>query len=111
MTRLLSRLRPFDAASAEIAKQRSTLVSIDEEARSHPQADAGLNPAAAVRKIRELVDDDAAIACDAGSHYIYMARHFRGCYPPRRVLFSNGSADPGRRIAGGDGTALGPLPS
>ena len=110
MTRLLSRLRPFDAASGEIAKQRSTLVSIDEEARSHPQADAGLNPAA-VRKIRELVDDDAAIACDAGSHYIYMARHFRGCYPPRRVLFSNGSADPGRRIARGDGTALGPVPS
>ena len=40
-------------------------------------------------KIRELVDDDATIACDVGSHYIYMARHFRG-YQPRRVLFSDG---------------------
>jgi acetolactate synthase-1/2/3 large subunit len=32
-----------------------------------------------------LVDDAATIACDIGSHYIYMARHFRG-YQPRRVL-------------------------
>src|ERR1700752_2377527 len=65
LTRLLSRLRPFEAANDEIAKQRPTLVSIDEEARSHPQTDAGLNPAT-VFKIRELVDDDATIVGDVG---------------------------------------------
>lgn len=48
-----------------------------------------MNPAAVVLKIRDLVDDDATIACDVGSHYIYMARHFRA-YQPRRLLFSDG---------------------
>jgi len=89
LTRLLSGLRLSDAANTAIAEQWARLVSIDDEARSHPQTDAGLNPAAAVLKIRELVDDDATIACDVGSHYIYMARHFRG-YRPRQVLFSDG---------------------
>ena len=39
--------------------------------------------------LREHLDDDATIACDVGSDYIYMARHFR-VYEPRRLLFSNG---------------------
>jgi acetolactate synthase I/II/III large subunit len=62
---------------------------IDEDARAGPETDAGLNPAPVVLQIRAVVDDDATIACDMGSHYIYMARHFRG-YQPRRVLFSDG---------------------
>ena len=62
---------------------------IDDEARAHPESDAGLNPAAVVLKIRELIDDEATVACDVGSHYIYMARHFR-VYQPRRLLFSDG---------------------
>lgn len=37
----------------------------------------GLNPAALCLTIRELVDDDATIACDIGSNYIFMARHLR----------------------------------
>jgi acetolactate synthase-1/2/3 large subunit len=65
------------------------LADIDEEARARPATDAGLNPAAVVLKIRDLVDDDATVACDVGSHYIYMARHFRA-YQPRRLLFSDG---------------------
>jgi acetolactate synthase I/II/III large subunit len=64
-------------------------VNIDAEARSHPQSNVGLNPAAVVLKIRDLIDDDATVACDVGSHYIYMARHFR-VYQPRRLLFSDG---------------------
>lgn len=42
-----------------------------------------------VEELRELVDDDATVGCDVGSHYIYVARHFRG-YQPGHVLFSNG---------------------
>ena len=49
----------------------------------------GLNPVAVVLGLREHLDDDATIACDVGSVYIYMARHFR-VYEPRRLLFSNG---------------------
>jgi acetolactate synthase I/II/III large subunit len=65
------------------------LQRIDEDARNHPETKLGLNPAALALKIRELVDDDATIACDVGSNYIYMARHFR-VYEPRRLLFSDG---------------------
>jgi acetolactate synthase-1/2/3 large subunit len=89
LTRLLSGLGLTDVANAAIAAQRQALVHIDEEARAHPATDAGLNPAAVVLKIRDLVDDDATVACDVGSHYIYMARHFRA-YQPRRLLFSDG---------------------
>jgi acetolactate synthase-1/2/3 large subunit len=89
LTRLLSGLQLSDAANAAIAHQRAALAQIDEDACAYPGTDAGLNPAAVVLKIRDVVDDDATIACDVGSHYIYMARHFRG-YQPRRVLFSDG---------------------
>jgi acetolactate synthase I/II/III large subunit len=78
-----------DAVSAHCATQRAALVNIDEEARNRPQTGIGLNPAAVVLKIRDLIDDDATVACDVGSHYIYMARHFR-VYRPRRLLFSDG---------------------
>jgi acetolactate synthase-1/2/3 large subunit len=89
LTPLLSGLRLSDAASVAIADQRAALRHIDEEARTHPDAKQALNPAAVILKIRELVDDDATIACDVGSHYIYTARHFR-TYQPRRLLFSDG---------------------
>jgi acetolactate synthase-1/2/3 large subunit len=89
LTRLLSGLRLSEAASAAIVEYQAALCHIDEEARTHPQGMQALNPAAVVLKIRDLVDDDATIACDVGSHYIYMARHFR-VYQPRRLLFSDG---------------------
>jgi acetolactate synthase I/II/III large subunit len=85
----LSGLRLNDTVTAGIAEQRAALRSIDAEARDRPQTDVGLNPAALVLKIRDLIDDDTTIACDIGSHYIYMARHFR-VYQPRRLLFSDG---------------------
>jgi acetolactate synthase I/II/III large subunit len=85
----LSGLRLSDSVNAGIAEQRAALLNIDAEARNRPQTDIGLNPAAVVLKIRDLIDDDATIACDIGSHYIYMARHFR-VYQPRRLLFSDG---------------------
>jgi acetolactate synthase I/II/III large subunit len=89
MTSPLSGLRLSDSVNAGIAEQRAALLNIDAEARNRPQTDIGLNPAAVVLKIRDLIDDDATIACDIGSHYIYMARHFR-VYQPRRLLFSDG---------------------
>lgn len=89
LTRLLSGLRLNDTVTADIAEQRAALRNIDAAARNRPQTDAGVNPAALVLKIRDLIDDDTTIACDVGSHYIYMARHFR-VYRPRRLLFSDG---------------------
>ena len=85
----LTGLRLNDTVSAHCAAQRAALLNIDEEARSRPQTGGGANPAAVVLKIRDLIDDTATVACDVGSHYIYMARHFR-VYQPRRLLFSDG---------------------
>jgi len=89
MIQPLSGLRLNDIVSASVTEQRAALRKIDAEAHNRPQTDVGVNPAALVLKIRDLIDDDATIACDIGSHYIYMARHFR-VYQPRRLLFSDG---------------------
>jgi acetolactate synthase-1/2/3 large subunit len=89
MIQPLSGLRLNDIVNAGVTEQRAALRKIDAEAHNRPQTDVGVNPAALVLKIRDLIDDDATIACDIGSHYIYMARHFR-VYQPRRLLFSDG---------------------
>lgn len=74
---------------AAVAAQRDRLAAIDEEARHTPASELGLDPAALVLMLRDHLDDDATVACDIGSVYIHMARHFRS-YEPRRLLFSNG---------------------
>ena len=89
LTPQLTGLRLDDGVGVHIAEQRAALLNIDEEARQRPQSGGGVNPAAVVLKIRDLIDDTATVACDVGSHYIYMARHFR-VYQPRRLLFSDG---------------------
>jgi acetolactate synthase I/II/III large subunit len=89
LTRALTGLQLDDAVRKRVAEQRAALSSIDDEARHRPQTDIGVNPAAVVLKLRDLLGDDATVSCDVGSHYIYMARHFR-VYQPRRLLFSDG---------------------
>jgi acetolactate synthase-1/2/3 large subunit len=89
LTPLVPDLRLDDKINARNAVERERLAEIDEAARRTPESDAGLNPAAVVLALREHLDDDATVACDVGSIYIYMARHFR-VYRPRHLLFSNG---------------------
>jgi acetolactate synthase I/II/III large subunit len=72
-----------------VNEQRTALARIDDEAAAHPDTEVGVHPAALVLKIRDLIDDDATVACDIGSNYIYAARHLRA-YGPRKLLFSNG---------------------
>jgi acetolactate synthase I/II/III large subunit len=86
---LLSGLRLDAQTSSAIAEQRDRLTTIDEDARAASEFESGLNPAAVVLALRDALADDATVACDVGSNYIYMARHFR-CYRPRHLLFSNG---------------------
>lgn len=68
---------------------QETLRTIDEQATTWEGRNGAVNPAALVLKLRSLLGDDATIASDIGSVYIYMARHFR-IYEPRHLLFSNG---------------------
>jgi len=89
LTRLLSGTTLTDSYVDDIARQRQALADIDTTERAIPATAEGLNPTAVVLALREHLDDDATIACDVGSVYIYMARHFR-VYEPRRLLFSNG---------------------
>ncbi|HEY0258941.1 MAG TPA: acetolactate synthase AlsS [Lacisediminihabitans sp.] len=79
-------------------------LSLDEDARAvvdmergrltapagQPHDDShGVHPVDLILRMRELLPDETTVACDVGSHYIFMARHFR-TYRPRTLLFSNG---------------------
>ncbi|BBZ23105.1 acetolactate synthase [Mycolicibacter hiberniae] len=86
---LLPGVRLDAETNSAIAEQREHLAAIDETARARSESGLGLNPAAVVLALRDHLNDDATVACDVGSNYIYMARHFR-CYRPRHLLFSNG---------------------
>ncbi|KRL66361.1 acetolactate synthase AlsS [Companilactobacillus versmoldensis] len=49
----------------------------------------GVHPLEIINKLQNQVNDDTTVTVDVGSHYIWMARHFRS-YKPRHLLFSNG---------------------
>ncbi|WP_250031133.1 acetolactate synthase AlsS [Paractinoplanes maris] len=89
LTPLLARVSPGPALTAELAEARRGLAAIDDAARDAPHSANGLNPARAVLLLRDLLPESATVACDIGSNYIYMARHFR-VHEPRHLLFSNG---------------------
>lgn len=48
-----------------------------------------LHPLEVITTLQSKVTDDMTVTVDVGSHYIWMARHFRS-YEPRHLLFSNG---------------------
>ena len=48
-----------------------------------------LHPLVVINTLQSKVTDDMTVTVDVGSHYIWMARHFRS-YEPRHLLFSNG---------------------
>lgn len=83
-------LRTSAETKKVLDEQRARLSDDADEIFSQIHDDAkGLDPVAVVLKLREAVNDDATVISDIGSHYIYMARHFR-TYRPRHLLFSNG---------------------
>ncbi len=76
-----------EAAAEVVAEQRARLAQAD-QAAGHDETE-GVHPAELTLMMRELLPDNTTVLCDVGSHYIYMARHFR-TYHPRTLLFSNG---------------------
>ena len=75
------------AATEQLAKYKQEL---DQDKKIQiPANDDASHPLAVVHAIQENVTDDMHVALDVGSHYIWMARHFR-CYQPRHLLISNG---------------------
>ena len=52
-------------------------------------AEGRVHPLEVIDTLQQNVTDEMTVTVDVGSHYIWMARHFRS-YEPRRLLFSNG---------------------
>ncbi|MGK0552187.1 acetolactate synthase AlsS [Enterococcus faecalis] len=48
-----------------------------------------IHPLEVINTLQALTTDEMTVTVDVGSHYIWMARHFRS-YEPRHLLFSNG---------------------
>ena len=52
-------------------------------------AEGRVHPLEVIDTLQKNVTDEMTVTVDVGSHYIWMARHFRS-YEPRHLLFSNG---------------------
>lgn len=52
-------------------------------------AEGRVHPLEVIDILQQNVTDEMTVTVDVGSHYIWMARHFRS-YEPRHLLFSNG---------------------
>lgn len=87
LDKLLKRYEYPVAATEQLAKYKQEL---DQDKKIQvPTSNDASHPLAVVHAIQENVTDDMHVALDVGSHYIWMARHFR-CYQPRHLLISNG---------------------
>lgn len=77
-----------DDALATLAKTKERMAELDNQ--SYTPAEAHLNhPLSVVKALQARVTDDMTVASDIGSHYIWMARHFKS-FVPRHFLISNG---------------------
>ncbi|MFC5931135.1 acetolactate synthase AlsS [Cryobacterium melibiosiphilum] len=88
LARQIDGLTLSESASAVVATERARLAEADNPLPDHDELE-GVHPAELTLMMRALLPDDTTVLCDVGSHYIYMARHFR-TYHPRTLLFSNG---------------------
>lgn len=77
------------------AESQSVLKSLKDDLRasdepSYTPAEGNLNhPLNVIKSIQAHVTDDMTVSTDIGSHYIWMARHFKS-YVARHFLISNG---------------------
>jgi acetolactate synthase-1/2/3 large subunit len=101
----ISGLKLSETAAARAEEQRRELAAIDERSRTAEAAPGLVDPSRLVLLLRDILDDDATVACDIGSNYIFMARHFR-VYEPRHLLFSNGQQTLGVALPWGIAAAL-----
>lgn len=85
----------------DLTKQQHTA----EQQSTNDQNFYGLDPIKVTLALRDAVNDDTTVISDVGSHYIYMARHFR-IYRPQHLLFSNGQQTLGVALPWAIATAL-----
>jgi acetolactate synthase-1/2/3 large subunit len=68
-------------------------------------AERTLHPLEIIDTLQQKITDEMTVTVDVGSHYIWMARHFRS-YEPRHLLFSNGMQTLGVALPWGIAAAL-----
>ncbi|MCL1631158.1 acetolactate synthase AlsS [Sporolactobacillus sp. CPB3-1] len=83
----LTNLNMTEESLNYLEKMRHKLDANDEPPK---QSNGNLvHPLNLMHTLRRLISDETTVTCDVGSHYIWMARHFRS-YEPKTLLFSNG---------------------
>lgn len=76
--------------SGDVADYLATLQEKLSNGDKNFEAVAGrVHPLEVIEVLQKAVTDEMTVTVDVGSHYIWMARHFRS-YEPRHLLFSNG---------------------
>lgn len=76
--------------SADAEKYLSTLQEKLSNGKQESKTVEGrVHPLEVIDTLQKNVTDEMTVTVDIGSHYIWMARHFRS-YEPRHLLFSNG---------------------
>ncbi|MDT2758197.1 acetolactate synthase AlsS [Enterococcus xiangfangensis] len=73
-------------ANQYLATLQETLANGKQKSKT---ADGRVHPLEVIETLQKNVTDEMTVTVDVGSHYIWMARHFRS-YEPRHLLFSNG---------------------
>lgn len=80
----------YQLAQSTVGQLTELREEFDSQKDVQPNAKPGtMHPLDIVNALQKHVDDDTTVTVDVGSHYIWMARHFR-IYKPRHLLFSNG---------------------
>ncbi len=80
--------QPSSAAKRTLSAFQEELTTRDHDF-TNTEDETTVQPLALVASLQDHVTDDMTVSVDVGSHYIWMARHFRS-YEPRHLLFSNG---------------------
>ncbi|KAF1297501.1 acetolactate synthase [Enterococcus sp. JM4C] len=87
---LTAEIGTYQLAEDSLAYLATLQEKLTERDFFEPKEETGeLHPLEVIRTLQEKVTDEMTVTVDVGSHYIWMARHFRS-YEPRHLLFSNG---------------------
>ncbi|MDR0922005.1 MAG: acetolactate synthase AlsS [Lactobacillales bacterium] len=86
---LLAAVNGYKLPSESLEYLRGLREKLTETEVAPVEEDGLVHPLEVIEVLQKNVTDEMTVTVDVGSHYIWMARHFRS-YEPRHLLFSNG---------------------
>lgn len=105
LSRLRQIIQPYRLSVESIDCLKSLKRKLDSSDIARQTKSKRLHPLEVIKVLQENVSDEMTVTVDIGSHYIWMARHFK-CYEPRHLLFSNGMQTLGVALPWAIGAAL-----